>query len=266
MILIELTSPNDENLEYWRNKKRDRYAEFKTNIAVEWQCHMFSLEVSSRGYVLASSFFELTNALGIQGAKKKKLRDELSKTALRCSYVIFINRFNELMNKQPITPCDIPANILLSKVVRNVALENTIMPTRTPVCDQKTSVVEQKDITCEASDNHTVIELKASRLPSKEFVQFQSIDPSHALLYIKYGDKYLALLQNPKWFGEAMLKLSRRNVEVLDPAGALISLRYTKNMGSVLSNPDWFGDAMVKLSSPTVSIVQELFPLPPKVQ
>lgn len=125
MILIEVTSPNCENLEYWRQKKRDRYAAFKSNIAVGRQCHIFTLEVSSRGFVLASSFFELMSALGIQGMKKKKLRDTLSKTALRCSYIIFINQFNEQMRKSPITPCDIPSNLLLSRTVKNIQLEET---------------------------------------------------------------------------------------------------------------------------------------------
>ena len=88
------------------------------------------------------------------------------------------------------------------------------------------------------SDDLTVIKLKASRLTSEEFIQVEGIDPSHALLYIKYGDKHMVVLKNPQWFAEAMLKLPNSNVELLDAAGTLISIRYETTMSSVLPHPD----------------------------
>ena len=56
------------------------------------------------------------------------------------------------------------------------------------------------------------MELKPSGLTSEEFIQIDGVDPTHALLHIRYGDKYLAILQNPNWFGEAMLKLANSNL------------------------------------------------------
>ena len=106
IILIELTCPNDANLEYWRKEKREKYSKLRRWVTFGWTCHIFSLEVSSRGFVLANSCYELCGALGIEGAKKKSLRNSFSKTALRCSYVRWINRFNNKMYKRPITPCD----------------------------------------------------------------------------------------------------------------------------------------------------------------
>jgi len=116
IIIIELSCPNDEKLQFRRKEKRDKYSKLKRWVAHGWTCHIFSLEVSSRGFVLANSFFEFCGALGIEGPKKKSLRDTLSKTALRCSYVVWINRFNKKMYKRPITPCDIDHRFLFSKV------------------------------------------------------------------------------------------------------------------------------------------------------
>ena len=52
----------------------------------------------------------------MEGAKRKSFRDSLSKTSLRCSYVVWINRFNKKMYKQPIIPCDLPHPYRFSKV------------------------------------------------------------------------------------------------------------------------------------------------------
>lgn len=69
------------------------------------------------------------------------------------------------------------------------------------------------------------MELTPSRLTSKEFIQIDGVDPSHAMLYIRYGNKYLAVLHNPNWFGEAMLKLANSNLGDLDPARVLSPIR-----------------------------------------
>ena len=85
IVIIELSCPNDRNLEYWRRKKRDKYAKLKRWVAYGWKCHIYSLEVSSRGFVLANSLFEVCDLLGIASSGRKALRDILTKAALRCS-------------------------------------------------------------------------------------------------------------------------------------------------------------------------------------
>ena len=125
---------------------------------------------------------------------------------------------------------------------------------------------EENKVIHDSSDDLTVIELKASKLTSKEFIQIEGIDPSHALLYSRYGEKYMVVLLNPQWFAQAMLKLSNSNIDVLDPAGTLISIRYKTTMSSILPHPDWLASAMVKLSCTKKSNVGDQYPLPPKVQ
>ena len=116
LIIVEVTCPNDSNLEFWRKKKRDKYEKLRRWMAYGWTCHVFSMEVSSRGFVLAKSFYELCGAFGIEGPKRKSFMNSLAKTALRCSYVVWINRFTKKMYKRPIIPCDIPHRLLFSKV------------------------------------------------------------------------------------------------------------------------------------------------------
>ena len=110
--------------------------------------------------------------------------------------------------------------------MRNLALENTVPSKRTLAQRQTHILVEDKDGTCASDDEHAVVEVKQSRLTSTGFIQIKCVDHSHALLYIKYGDKYLAMLQSPKWFGEAIVKPSESNV--LDLAEVLISIRHEK--------------------------------------
>ena len=74
------------------------------------------------------------------------------------------------------------------------------------------------------------------------------------------------MLPNPNWFGEAMLKLANPNLGALDPARALISIRNDGNTHPLLLHPDWFGAAMTKLSTSNKPNVQQLYPLPAKVQ
>ena len=42
IIIIELTCPNNNNLELRRTEKRDKYANLKRWMAYGWQCHIFS--------------------------------------------------------------------------------------------------------------------------------------------------------------------------------------------------------------------------------
>ena len=128
IIIIEITSPNDNNLEYWRKKKRDKYDKLKRWVAYGWACHVFSLEVSSRGFVQANSFYELCAALGIEGPNRKSLRNSLSKIALRCSYVVWINRFNKKMYKRALIPCDIDHRFRFSKAINAAAEANSKIP------------------------------------------------------------------------------------------------------------------------------------------
>ena len=119
VIFIELTCPNDENLEYWNKEKFDKYSELLLNVNPGWTAHLFTLEIGSRGFVLAKSFYNFTNRLGFSGKSSNKLRKLVSSQSLRCSYVIWINRFNKNMDKRRITACKIPNDLLYTSQYKN---------------------------------------------------------------------------------------------------------------------------------------------------
>ena len=76
---------------------------------------LFTLEVGARGYVASGSFYEFTSEMGFSQSDTKALRRKLSHESLRCSYVIWINRFNKFMNKGRLTKCYIPVAFLFSQ-------------------------------------------------------------------------------------------------------------------------------------------------------
>ena len=62
-----------------------------------WQVHLFMLEVGCRGFVPSRFSFSLRQ-LGFTPLEFRKLRDNLQLIARKCSYVIWLNRFNKDFN------------------------------------------------------------------------------------------------------------------------------------------------------------------------
>ena len=88
VVFCELTCPNETNLFRWQKAKRDKYAGLSSALNCNWKCSLFTLEVSTKGYVMANSYYTFTKFLGLTPAWTRKLRDELSRDSLSCSYVI----------------------------------------------------------------------------------------------------------------------------------------------------------------------------------
>ena len=90
-IIIELTVPMEENIEYWHVEKRKRYS----NLSAEnWTLHYFIFEVGCRGFI-PSRFFPMLRQLGFSPRESRSLHSSLQFTARRCSYVIWVNRYNK---------------------------------------------------------------------------------------------------------------------------------------------------------------------------
>ena len=117
-------------------KKRKKYAKLKRWVAHGLNLHILSLAVSSRRFVLANSFNELFDSLGIESSKKKTFRNALSKIALGCSYVVWINRFNKKRYKRPLIRCNFGFKYLFSKFIKEPTkdvLENPILANQASV-------------------------------------------------------------------------------------------------------------------------------------
>ena len=94
VCFVELTSPSEENINFWKLKKREKYVD----LVQEAKANGFSaccrtIEVGARGFVSKHSM-NVFSMLGTPPRLKEKARRELSKIAIRCSHFIWINRDN----------------------------------------------------------------------------------------------------------------------------------------------------------------------------
>ena len=96
VIIFELTAPAEENLEYWRKKKRTKYMKLAENIRNRciWKTVVFTVEVGARGFV-SKSFNGVCRRLGISNKHTTKLIKDVSRMSMRCSHFIWICRNNK---------------------------------------------------------------------------------------------------------------------------------------------------------------------------
>jgi hypothetical protein len=130
----ELTAPMEENIAAWNAKKRAKYtAELAPNLAKGWSLHILSLEVGARGWI-PPAFTQVLRQLGVTRQHRKQLADDCSDVARRCSYLIWLNRFNRDFTPYPVRPyretrsSDCRASLLaeFSSKAPRVELEPTI--------------------------------------------------------------------------------------------------------------------------------------------
>jgi len=94
-IILEFTSPIEDNLDLWNVKKKAKYLELVDEaIKNGWQIRSVFIEVGARGWVPRRVFTGL-RSLGLDALDARTLCKRLSFIALKSSYVIWINRFNK---------------------------------------------------------------------------------------------------------------------------------------------------------------------------
>ena len=94
VVIIELTVPLEENLESAHARKKCKYDQLVAECESRgWKTHYFPVEIGSRGFYNISMTKCLT-ALGIPRGSRKPILDNASRTALRASYFIWLNRKN----------------------------------------------------------------------------------------------------------------------------------------------------------------------------
>ena len=89
LVIVELTCPNETNMEDARQRKREKYLkELVPACSVTHKTTLLTIEVGTRGFLSRSTQHELQR-LGIWSGQ---LHRQLSNTVLRGSYAIFIHR------------------------------------------------------------------------------------------------------------------------------------------------------------------------------
>jgi len=95
VIIIELTVPIEENLSNANIRKKCKYEDLVAECENrKWHTYYFPVEVGSRGFY-NTSLTKCLTALGIPKGHRKPILDEASRTALRASYFIWLNRNNK---------------------------------------------------------------------------------------------------------------------------------------------------------------------------
>ena len=98
LVLIELTSPCEENFEARHTEKMAKYTELAAECRnIGWKVHLFAVEVGARGYV-PYSLQQCLRKLGVDWRKTKETRKEAGDCALRCSFWIWIGRKEIMWN------------------------------------------------------------------------------------------------------------------------------------------------------------------------
>ncbi len=102
-VVVELTAPLEENISMWRSKKREKYEnDIGSNLLQGWALHVITIEIGAKGWVPPSVRRDVDKLLGLHKKSMNKLLDDCSLVARRCSYVIWVNRFNRDFEPWPL--------------------------------------------------------------------------------------------------------------------------------------------------------------------
>ena len=92
IIFVELTSPFEDRVLDAEMRKTSKYQLLVEQAALNgWQVQLYTVEVGSRGYV-APSLPRFLDAIDVPKPQVKHCVARCGKTALRCSYVIYLSR------------------------------------------------------------------------------------------------------------------------------------------------------------------------------
>ena len=103
VIWIELTSPWEENMTTWHDTKLANYNQLKIDCEQKgWKVVSLAVEVGCRGHVSETSFPYMCKVLGFTRSEGKDLKWNVERTALHCSYAIFVHRYQLEWGKKPL--------------------------------------------------------------------------------------------------------------------------------------------------------------------
>ena len=106
VVLIELTSPWEENFEKNHKKKLNKYNQLVVDLrqgnhfGVKWTVRLFCVEIGARGALHDSAWGRMCGQLGITGSARKRLTHAVQDTAICCSHYMFLRRFHKQWEPQ----------------------------------------------------------------------------------------------------------------------------------------------------------------------
>ena len=124
VVLIELTSPCEENMNNWHVTKLNKYASLLKVITMnKWHVDLFAVEVGARGYVSTS----LSGCLKRLGLPRNLSRDTIKnvgRISMECSFCIWLCRNSKdwvrpLLNSEPRKTQSVPSKSRESLNLKN---------------------------------------------------------------------------------------------------------------------------------------------------
>ena len=94
VVIMELTVPSEDNVADAAFRKTSKYQDLIASCTLNgWKVRFHTIEVGCRGFV-AFSFRTCLRLLGCTNPTIKLASSRVSKTALRCSYALYLARDN----------------------------------------------------------------------------------------------------------------------------------------------------------------------------
>jgi len=123
VLLIELTCPSEENLDWANQRKRRTYKNLVRDIkANKWFVDYFPIEVGARGYC-AENVRGCLSRLGLPGKNTKALLKVASRASLVASFAIWLSRGSVVWNPEgadPVVSAD-PGSIQKSSAITSIS-------------------------------------------------------------------------------------------------------------------------------------------------
>ena len=106
VIIIELTSPWEENFEKNHKLKLEKYNQLVVDLrdgnhfGVKWKALFFCVEIGARGALHESAWGRMCGQLRITGSARKRLTAAVQDTAIHCSHLVYLCRFHKKWEPQ----------------------------------------------------------------------------------------------------------------------------------------------------------------------
>ena len=95
--VLELTVPFESNIERARERKAEKYSSLIANIeSAGYKCTYHSIEIGARGVVAHGTAATLRTITGASRKDVKALMKDLAMSVIKCSYLIFLQKDNNL--------------------------------------------------------------------------------------------------------------------------------------------------------------------------
>ena len=114
VIMLELTSPWEENFDKWHKREMRKYNQLVLDLeegkhnGVKWNAQLLCVEIGARGALHEMAWGRMCGTFGITKGTRKALRDAMQDAAIQCSHFIFLCRYHKKWEPQALRDTWVP--------------------------------------------------------------------------------------------------------------------------------------------------------------